>query len=94
MNNERDNLLSELTALDFMAVDLHLFLDTHPDNYEAINKYNEIIKKADAIRCKYEKLYGPLCSYRSLSNPELFTWIDNPWPWQNKFNFNLVGEDC
>jgi len=92
MNNERDELLNQLTALDFMAVDLHLFLNTHPNNEEVICKYNEIIKLADTVRCKYEKLYGPLCSFRSLSKSD-FTWIDNPWPWQSEFNYSLIEEE-
>ena len=55
---DRENLLKRLTMLDFMAVDMQLFLDTHPDDTNAIAKYN-------------------------------FQWVDNPWPWENKFNFSL-----
>ena len=36
-----DEILRKLTALDFIAVDLALFLDTHPDDREALDKYNE-----------------------------------------------------
>lgn len=68
-------LLNRLTVLDFMAVDLHLFLNTHPKDTDAIEKYNSIIKEADSIRCQYENLYGPLCSFRSLSKSQ-FRWID------------------
>lgn len=88
----RDMLLHRLTVLDFMAVDLQLYLNTHPKDSEAIKKYNSVIKEADAVRCQYEKLYGPLCSFRSLSKSQ-FHWIDNPWPWQSKFNYQLEGEE-
>lgn len=71
----RDMLLNRLTVLDFMAVDLQLYLNTHPKDSEAIAKYNEVIKEADVVRCQYEKLYGPLCSFRSLSKSQ-FHWID------------------
>lgn len=90
---DRDALLNRLTILDFMAVDLHLYLDTHEDDKEAIEKYNNIVMEADDVRCKYEKMYGPLCSYRSMSK-EPFTWIDDPWPWERKFNYKISGEDC
>lgn len=89
---DRDTLLNRLTVLDFMAVDLHLFLDTHPKDSEAIEKYNSVIREADAVRCQYEKLYGPLCSFRSMSKSQ-FHWIDDPWPWQESFNFSLAGEE-
>lgn len=88
---ERDEILNNLTVLDFMAVDLHLYLDTHPEDEEAIEKYNEIIRKADAVRYEYESKFGPLCSFRSMSDKNSFKWIDSPWPWQSSFNYN-IGE--
>ena len=86
---DRENLLKRLTMLDFMAVDMQLFLDTHPDDTNAIAKYNSIIREADNLRAQYEKSVGPLFSFRSYSPTENFQGIDNPWPWENKFNFSL-----
>lgn len=90
---DRETLLSKLTALDFMAVDLGLYLNTHPDDGKAIAEYNKIIEAANMVRQKYEEMYGPLCSFRSFGrNPEKWTWADNPWPWESSFNFKL--EEC
>ena len=86
---DRENLLKRLTMLDFMAVDMQLFLDTHPDDTNAIAKYNSIIREADNLRAQYEKSVGPLLSFSSYSPAENFQWVDNPWPWENKFNFSL-----
>ena len=92
--NERERLLQELTTLDFMAVDLALFLDTHPMDMEAIAEYNRVIKDADEVRMKYEEIAGPLCSYRSMNpNDEYWAWKDNPWPWGKDFNF-MYEEVC
>lgn len=85
---EKDSLLKEITQLDFAAVDLGLYLNTHPRDERAVNLYNAIITKADNCRMKYEKFYGPLCSFRSRSR-ESWTWIENPWPWSEKFNSKL-----
>lgn len=91
---DRETLLSRLTALDFMAVDLGLYLNTHPDNKEAIAEYNRIIKAAEMLRMKYEQDYGPLCSFRSYArNPQQWQWKDCPWPWKKDFNFD-VKEGC
>lgn len=87
---EREHLLKQLTVLDFMAVDLCMFLDTHTDNREALEKYNSVIMQADQIRAEYEKKYGPLCSYRSL-NKNCWQWPEDPWPWCKSFNFELCG---
>ncbi len=90
---DRDSLLERLTVLDFMAVDLALFLNTHPNNKEAIAQYNKIIEAANTVRNKYEELYGPLCSFRSMSlNPDRWTWDSNPWPWETDFNFVLSNK--
>ena len=86
---DRENLLKRLTMIDFMAVDMQLFLDTHPDDTNAIAKYNSIIREADNLRAQYEKSVGPLFSFRSYSPTENFQCVDNPWPWENKFNFSL-----
>lgn len=91
----RDELLKTLSELDFMAVDLALFLNTHPDNREAIQTYNQIITAADAVRMKYEEAFGPLCSFRSYAtNTDDWQWKDAPWPWQQDANFSLAGKEC
>ncbi len=88
-NKSREALLKKISILDFMAVDLHLFLDTHPNDKEVIEKYNNIIQEADSLRYEFEEMYGPLCSFRSISSENEFKWIDCPWPWQKDFNFNV-----
>ena len=88
---DRDTLLLKLTALDFLAVDLGLYLDTHPTDANAIAEYNKIIETASAVREKYEQMYGPLCSFRSYNgNPSRFIWVNQPWPWQEDFNFAIT----
>ena len=92
MDTNRQELLKQLTALDFMAVDLQLYLDTHPYDREALFKYNQVLRQAEVFRCNYESMYGPLTSYRSPS-PYPWRWINNPWPWEYDFNFRLAGEE-
>ena len=49
-------LMQKLMELDFLAVDLGLFLNTHPDSSEAIAAYNEVIEAADKVRLQYEEI--------------------------------------
>ncbi len=85
---DHDELLRELSALDFWAVDLALYLDTHPFDESVIAKYNEIITEANKVRTVYEKQYGPLCSFRSFSSPDEWSWTkEDSWPWCYDFNF-------
>lgn len=90
----REQLLARLTALDFKAVDLQLYLDTHPNDCDAIMLYNKTIEEAEEVRCEYESKFGGLCSFRSPSNDNHFSWIDNPWNWETEFNYQVKGVDC
>jgi len=92
---ERDELLKKLSELDFIAVDLALYLNTHPSDREAIQTYNQVITAADAVRMRYEEAYGPLCSFRSFaSDAQDWQWREDPWPWQADANFSLAGKEC
>lgn len=92
---EREELMKKLSELDFIAVDLALFLNTHPENKEAILAYNQVITAADTVRAKYEESYGPLCSFRSYAaNADQWEWNNDPWPWQQNANFTLNEKEC
>lgn len=89
----RDELLKRLSAIDFYLIDLHLYLNTHPEDAEALKIYNEMIMEAKALREEYQQSYGMLLANNSTSKYP-WQWIDNPWPWQKKFNFELAGENA
>jgi spore coat protein JB len=88
----RDQLLQRITALDFYIIDIHLYLNTHPDDCDAVNKYNAMVMEVNALREEYVRLYGMLGMNSSTSGCS-WQWIDNPWPWQYEFNFELAGDD-
>ena len=90
----KEELLKHLTSLDFMAIDLALYCDTHPSDRETVKLYNDITTQADKLRYEYEQQCGPLTSFRSKSGSHnLWTWIDNPWPWQKQFNYKCCEEN-
>ena len=86
---ERDALLREITILDFMAVDLHLFLNTNPQNSEALTMYNDCTARSRELKEQYESNYGPLTAFRSNGQPG-WTWLNEPWPWEEEFNFEIA----
>lgn len=88
----RDELLKRLSAIEFYLIDLHLFLNTHPTDREAIMQYNTMVEEAKKLRAEYERQYGMLLQNNSESGYP-WQWIDNPWPWQKQFNFELGGDD-
>ena len=92
----REALLKQLTQLDFMALDLQLYLNTHPSDMEALEMYNDCIQGAQAAREKYEAEFGPLTAFRSegqkSDGTDGWAWIDCPWPWQAEANFSINVE--
>ena len=85
-------LLKQIAASEFMKQDLHLFLNTHPLDKEAISKYNYFVIESRGLREKYEMNYGMLSETNSLS-PFPWQWINNPWPWESDANFKFDKED-
>jgi spore coat protein JB len=93
MDASREELLKQLSALDFTVIELNLFLNTHPRDRNALMKYNTAVEQAKMLRMEFERRYGPLTAYYSTSRYP-WQWICNPWPWHYSFNFRLAGEEC
>ncbi|WP_235069348.1 spore coat protein CotJB [Turicibacter sp. TJ11] len=77
-------LLKQIQSVSLMAVDLHLFLDTHPTNKEALKDYEKISKQYHMLKKQYEEQFGPLLNFGQVSNFDKYNWTSEPWPWQNK----------
>lgn len=72
--------LGEVMALDFVAHELALYLDTHSEDEEAFELYKNVLALSMSAKEKYVKLYGPLTK-SDLSKAQSYTWLKNPWPW-------------
>ncbi|MBE3596837.1 MAG: spore coat protein CotJB [Hydrogenibacillus sp.] len=75
-------LLEQLQAVDFVLVDLNLYLDTHPTDVQAIQQYNHYVQARWNLAQEFERLYGPLTHFgHSISNAP-WRWSESPWPWE------------
>lgn len=82
ITNERDMMLYKVQEMCFMAHDINLYLDTHPNDSYAINLYNKYNNDAKKLTDEYEKRYGPIdLSDDSGLNMTPWSWINEPWPW-------------
>lgn len=73
--------LEEIQAVDFVVYELVLYLDTHPNDSQAIQQYNQYIHYSKQLKAKFEALYGPL-HFSVAKNLQQWEWSDQPWPWQ------------
>ena len=76
MNKEQ--LLRKIQAIGLMAVDLQLFLDTHPKNQEALDDYKQVTKQYQKLRAEYEYQYGPLTNFGYMTS---FDHVHRRRPW-------------
>jgi spore coat protein JB len=77
-------LLKKLQEMEFIAVELNLYLDTHPCYQDAISDYNCAVNMIAQLKEKYECKYGPLANFgmSEASDTTNWQWIQGPWPWE------------
>jgi len=80
--DERMELLKKYNAYAFAAYDWNLYLDTHPNDKDAIAMFKKMVERAKELRSEYQAKYGPLTA-EAANDSERWNWIDNPWPWDN-----------
>lgn len=83
----KNELMMRIQELDFYAVELNLFLDTHPNDIQALNDYKYIVENARQYKDLYEKTYGPLINFgEAFVSGNTWKWVaeDSKWPWENK----------
>ena len=78
-------MLKEIMSFEFSAVELNLFLDTHPSDAKALAEYNQVCEVLKKLRYEYEKCYGPLTNFGNAPSQFPWRWIDEPWPWQIEY---------
>lgn len=72
---------AELQALCFVLTELGLYLDTHQDDQEAVQLFQQYSQLAEEGRRRCEAMYGPL-TQRSAIQKDAYVWLDDPWPWE------------
>lgn len=80
--DEYYQLMEQLQTVDFVLVELTLYLDTHPNDSEAIHQFNQFSKERRHIKKTFESQFGPLMEFGNSYSGYPWTWNDSPWPWQ------------
>ena len=77
--------LAELQALEFVVLELGIYLDTHPEDEEAFQLYRQYVAMERSAKAAYEDANGPLLK-DSTANYESYRWLRDPWPWNFQQN--------
>lgn len=84
MQREQLELLKAIQAVDFTAIDLNLYLDTHPHDQRALTDYTNTVRESERLKEMYVKNYGPLTPMDAVNQP-CWRWIEEPWPWEIEY---------
>lgn len=68
--------LKNIMAIRFCIWDLHLYLDTHPDDEEKLALLRSYEEKYNAMLPEFERTYGPISSASGCR------WVETPFPWE------------
>lgn len=83
--NEKERMRRRVNALAFAVHELVLFLDTHPENRQAMTLLEEYRRRHAEAVADYESKYGRLIVTVSDAMPsDSWQWLDDPWPWEQE----------
>ena len=77
----REALLSKISVARFAAWELHIYLDTHPKDKQALKRFEQYQTQANQLTAEFEEKYGPLTAGDTFGDSS-WDWINAPWPWE------------
>ena len=83
MMNDKQRALKRVQMYSFACLEAHLFLNTHPNNRQALDYYRNMKEQYDKFRAEYVARYGMLQPSDIGENAERWNWVDGQWPWMN-----------
>lgn len=84
VNSNKQVLMKRIQQLQFMTVELNLYLDTHPYDIRALMEYNIYTQQLMILKRQYEQYFGPLTNFGYATSEQGWKWISEPWPWENE----------
>lgn len=84
-NNLPVTPLSEVQVLAFAVQELALYLDTHPEDTEALELYRQYQQLYQKVSQAYEREKRPL-NHATPGQGDTYAWLDDPWPWEYAAN--------
>lgn len=77
----REELLMEISEIQFVCIELNLYINTHPQDQAALNDYYAYSRQLNMLINEYEQEFGPLYNFGN-SDTETGSWALSQWPWE------------
>lgn len=78
----KEDALRNVYEMGFAVDDIILYLDTHGDEAQALEYYQNAKQAYQAAVSAYESAFGPLMFTEV--NANTWSWINSPWPWEGE----------
>lgn len=75
----REDLLMKIKQYKFSINDLSLYLDTHPNDINALKLHNEYVITLKKLEEEYQEKFGPLTIETQM---DTWLWVKDKWPWE------------
>lgn len=82
MSTEQENMLHNIGVVDFVAVEMTLYLDTHPTDREAMEYFNHYMRLKNQMMRDYSNKFGPLSLSGADNSSKEWKWALQPMPWE------------
>ena len=79
----KEQMLKDISIVDFVLVDLMLYLDTHPNDRNAMEYFNHYNRIKNRMAREFSMKYYPLTMDMAESNKE-WRWGMAPLPWEGE----------
>lgn len=83
---ERRQLLEEIGKIDFVILELNLYLDTHPFDQQALDNIRHFQKMKKKLVQEYTEAYGPIMRDCMAENACEWKWALQDWPWKGGYH--------
>ncbi len=83
LSQEGMRMLNDISIVDFVLVDLSLYLDTHPFDQEAMEYFNHYVRIKNKMSRDFSMRHFPLTKDLAESNKE-WRWGAAPLPWEGE----------
>ena len=85
IRNEKAMIMKNIYELGFALVETMLYLDTHPEDEDALAFFREKAELRKEALKQYAEQYGPLTVDTADDRmSRSFEWVTQPWPWELK----------
>ena len=80
--------LTEIQKISFVMDDLRLYLDTHPDDLDALNMFKTVLRQRKQMMSEFAAEFYPLttdCMAESCQKDiasTCYCWAEGPAPWE------------